>query len=73
MLSYCLKCKKNTESINRKVSKTTKGNTMILSKCAICGSKKSKFIKEQQAKGLLSNIGIRTPLNKVPLLGDILF
>ena len=44
---------------------------MILSKCAICGSKKS--IKEQQAKGLLSNLGIRTPLNKIPLLGDILF
>ena len=50
MLSYCLKCKKNTESINPKVSKTTKGKMMILSKYAICGSKKSKFIKEQQAK-----------------------
>ena len=73
MLSYCLKCKKNTESINSKVSKTTNGKTMILSKCTICGSKKSKFIKEQQAKGLLSNLGIRTPLNKIPLLGDILF
>ena len=46
---------------------------MILSKCAICDSKKSKFIKEQQAKGLLRNLGIRTPLNKIPLLGDILF
>ena len=73
MLSYCLKCKKNTESINPKVSKTTNGKTMILSKCAICGSKKSKFIKEQQVEGLLSNLGIRTPLNKIPLLGDILF
>ena len=50
MLSYCLKCKKNTESINPKVSKTTKSKTMILSKCAICSSKKSKFIKEQQAR-----------------------
>ena len=50
MLSICLKCKKNTESINPKVLKTTNGKTMILSKCAICGSKKSKFIKEQQAK-----------------------
>ena len=48
MLSYCLKCKKkNTESINPKVSKTTNGKTMILSKCAICGSEKSKFIKGQ--------------------------
>ena len=61
MLSYCLKCKKNTESINPKVLKTTKGKTMILSKCTICGSKKSKFIKEQQAKGLLSNLGLRMP------------
>ena len=49
------------------------GKTIILLKCAICDSKKSKFIKEQQAKGLLSNLGIETPLNKIPLLGDILF
>ena len=46
---------------------------MILSKCAICGSKKSKFIKKQEAKGLLSNLGIRTPLSRIPLLGDVLF
>ena len=72
MLSYSLKCKKNTESINPKVSKTTNGKTIMLSKCAICGGKKSKFIKEQQAKGLLSNLGIRAPLNKIRLLGDIL-
>ena len=49
MLSYCLKCRKNTESINPKVSKTTNGKAMILSKYIICNSKKSKFIKEQQA------------------------
>ena len=73
MLPYCLKYKKNTESINPKVLKTTNGKTMILSKCAICGSNKSKFVKEQQAKGLLSNLGLRTPLNKIPVLGDILF
>ena len=76
MLSYCLKCKKNTESINPKVSKLTNGKAMMLSTCAICGSKKSKFIylfKEQQAKRLLSNLGLRTPLNKIPVLGDILF
>ena len=73
MLSYCLKCKKNTESINPKVLKTTNGKMMILSKCAICGSKKSKFIKEQQVKGLLSNLGVRTQLDKIPVLGDILF
>ena len=46
---------------------------MMLSKCTICGSKRSKFIKEQQVKGLLINLGIKTPLNKIPLLGDILF
>ena len=73
MLSYCLKCRKNNKSINPKVSKTTNGKTMILSKCAICGSKKSKFIKEQQAKGLLNNLGLRTPLSNIPILGDILF
>ena len=61
MLSYCLKCKRNTERINPKVLKTTSGRMMILSTCAICGSKKSKFIKEQEAKGLLSNLGLRTP------------
>ena len=49
------------------------GRTMILSKWAICGSKKSRFIKNQEAIGLLSNLGVRTPLSKVPILGDILF
>ena len=72
MLSYCLKCKKSTENINPKVSKTTNGKAMILSTYAICGSKKSKFIKEQEAKGLLSTLGLRTPLNKIPVLGNIL-
>ena len=52
MLSNCLKCRRNTESINPKVSKTINGKSMILSTCAICGSKKSKFIKQQEAKGL---------------------
>ena len=63
MLSYCLKCKKkkNTESINPKMSATSNGKTMILSKCAIYGSKKSKFIKKQEAKRLSINLGIKTP------------
>ena len=61
MLSYCLNYKKNTENINSRVSATSNGRTMILSKCAIWGSKKSKFIKNQEAKGLLSSLGIRTP------------
>ena len=73
MLSYCLKCRRKTESINSKVSKTTNGKAMILSTCAICGSKKSKFIKQQEQKRLLSNLGLRTPLNKIQVLGDILF
>ena len=53
MLSYCLKCKKNTENINPKVSKTNHGKTIMLSKCTICGSKKSKFIKQQQKKRII--------------------
>ena len=73
MKSYCLKCRKDTESINLRVPKTSNGRTMVLSECAICGSKKSRFIKHQEAKGLLSNLGIRTPLSRVPILGDILF
>ena len=73
MLSYCFKCRRNTKSINPKVSKTTNGKAIILSTCAICGSKKSKFIKQQEAKGLLSNLGLSTALNKIPVLGDILF
>ena len=67
MLSYCLKCKKNTENTNPVVSKTGNGKTMIRSKCAICGAKKSKFIKEQEAKGLLSNLGIKIPSSKISL------
>ena len=70
---FCLKCRKNTESINPRVSKTNNGKTMILSKCAICSSKKSTFIKKQEASGILSNLGLKTPLNKIPLLGDIFF
>ena len=73
MKSYCLKCRKNTENINSRVSKISNGRTIVLSKCAICGSKKSKFVKNQEAKGLLNNLGVRTSLSKVPILGDILF
>ena len=73
MESYCVSCKKYTKKINPRVLKTSNGTTMILSKCAECGSTKSRFIKNQEAKGLLSSLGLRTPLSKVPLLGDILF
>ena len=64
---------KNTENINPKVSATSNGRAMILSKCAISGSRKSRFIKNQEAKGLLSNLGIKTPLSKVPILNYIFF
>ena len=73
MKSYCLKCRKDTENINWRVSKTSNNRTMALSKCAKCGSKKSRFIKNWEAKELLSNLGIKTPLSKVPILGGILF
>ena len=73
MESYCLKCRKNTENINPEVLSTSNGRVMILSKCAICGSKKSRFIKHQEAKGLLRKLVIKTSLSKIPLLGDILF
>ena len=72
MNSYCLECRKDTENINPRVSKASNGRAMILSKCAICNSKKSRFIKNQEAKGLLSNLGIKTPFSKVPILSDIL-
>ena len=73
MKSYCLKCRKDTENINSKVSKTSNNRTMIFLNWSKCGSKKSRFIKNQEAKGLLSNLGIGTPLNKVSILGDVLF
>ena len=73
MESYCVRCKKYTKNINPRVSNTSNGKTMMLSKCATCGSKKSRFIKNQEAKGLLSNLRFRAPLSKVTLLGNILF
>ena len=63
MLTFCLKCRKNTENLNSKVLKIKNGRTMSSSKCAICGTKKSKFIKEEKPKGLLSSLGLKTPLS----------
>ena len=71
MSKCCLKCKTDTENVDSKVLKTKSDRPMLSSKCAVCGNKKSRFMKEQ-AKGLLSILGIKTPLNKIPLLGDIL-
>ena len=73
MESYCRKCKKHTKNIDPQVSSTNNGKFMMLSKCAISSTRKSKFINKQEAKGLLSNVGIKTPLSKIPVLGDILF
>ena len=73
MKSYSLKCRKDTENIDPRVSNTSNGRKTILSKCAICGDKKSRFIKDQEAKGLLSNLGVKIPLSKVTILDDILF
>ena len=61
MKSYCLKCRKDTDNINPRVSKTSNGRTMVISKCAICDSKKSRFVKNQEVKRLSSNLGIRMP------------
>ena len=70
--TYCLVCKDYTKRINPKIVKNRQNRYIIQSNCATCGNKKSRFIKEQQAMGILSNLGIKTPLSKVPLL-NILF
>ena len=72
MKTYCVKCRKNTEILDSKISKTKNNRLIMQSKCSDCGIKKSRFMKEQEAKGLLSNLGIKIPLNKIPLL-NILF
>ena len=69
----CLNCRKNKESKNQKVVKTKNRKIILLSKCAFFDNKKSKFIKEQEANGLLSSLGIKAPLNETPLGGPLLF
>ena len=74
MLSYCLKCKKNTENKNPKFLKTKNGRVMLLSKCALCNKEKSKFVKEQEAKGLLSKLtGVKVPILSDLPIANILF
>ena len=72
MKTYCLKCKTNTDNIDPKMFRTKNNRLLMQSKCSVCNNKKSRFIKEQDAKGLLSNLGIKTPLSKIPLL-NVLF
>ena len=73
MKTYCVKCKKNTENLNSKIFKTKNGRLIMQSKCAECRIKKSRFVKEQEeTKDLLRNLGLKTPLSKIPLL-NVLF
>ena len=72
MNTYCLKCKKDTSNIDPKMVKTKNNRLLMQSKCTVFKTKKSRFVKEQDAKGLLSNFGIKTPLSKIPLLNVVL-
>ena len=72
MKTYSVKCRKNTENLNSKIFKTKNDRLIMQSKCIGCGIKKLKFVKEEEAKGLLSNLGIKTRLSKIPLL-NVLF
>ena len=72
MKTYCVKYKKDTEDIDLKMLRTKNGRLLMQSKWTVCGMKKSRFVKEQEVKGLLSNLGIKTPSIKFPLL-NVLF
>ena len=68
MKTYCVKCRKDTENIYPKMVRSKNNRLVMQWKCSVCGIKRSRFAKEQEAKGLLSNLGIKTPLSKIPLL-----
>ena len=72
MNTYCVKCRKDTANIDPKIVRTKNNRLVMQSNCSVCGIKKSKFIKEQEAKGLWSNLGIKIPLTKIQLL-NVLF
>ena len=72
MKIYCVKCRRDTENIDPKTVRTKNYRLIMQSKCPVCGIRKSRFVKKQEAKGLLSNLGIKTPLSKIPLL-NVLF
>ena len=72
MKAYCMKCRKDAENIDPKIVRTKYNRLVMQSNCSVCGIKKSRFLKEQEAKGLLSNIGIKVPLSKIRLL-NVLF
>ena len=71
MLSYCLKCGKKAESKNLKFAKTKKGKPILLSKCVKRDSKNSRFIRKQEASGLLtSSLGVKLTFERIPVLGS---
>ena len=70
--TYCLACRDYTKSINPKIVRNRQNRYIIQSNCSRCGSKKSSFIRKQKSLGILSNLGIKTPLSQVPLL-NVLF
>ena len=72
MKIYCMKCRKDTKNIDPKMVRTKNNRLIMQAKCPVCGIKKSRFVEEQEAKGLLGNLGIKTPLSKIPLL-NVLF
>ena len=72
MKTYCVRCRKDTENIDPKMVRTKNNRLVMQSNCSVCGIKKSRFVKEQEVKGLLSNLGIKKPLCKISLL-SILF
>ena len=72
MLSYFLNYRKNTESKNPEVARIKNRRIMLLSKCAVCDTKKSNFIKQQEDSRLLSSLGIKTPFSKIPLVSPLL-
>ena len=72
MVTYCVKCRKDTENIDPKMARTKNNKLIMQSKCPVCGIKRSRIVKEQEAKGLLSKLEIKTPLSKIPLL-NVLF
>ena len=71
MKTYCVKCRKDTENIDPKMVRTKNNRLIMQSKCPVCGIKKSRFVKEQEAKGWLSNLGIKTLLSKIPWLSNL--
>ena len=72
MNTYCVKCRKDTENIDPKIIRTKNNRLVMQSECSVCGIKKSRFVKEREAKCLFSNLGIKTLLSKILLL-NVLF